>query len=112
MTDERVNEMLESPEVREVVKAYLSLPEERRPEALELITSVLDHTIGELCLNDNERLQLYDTELTCGDCLQILEPSNNPATWIDTRVEHSEERGYYLIGINKDPVGLFARLPQ
>ena len=68
--------------------------------------------IGQLYLNDYDRLEIDGIDLQCGDCLQVLiyDGLDNTTKWIDTRIEHDGEK-YYLPGLlGYSPIGLFGRI--
>ena len=68
--------------------------------------------VGQLQLDKNERLQLAERDISCGDVLEVLiaDERDSSPRWIETRVEHNGE-SYYLTGLQSyNPVGLFARM--
>lgn len=67
---------------------------------------------GQIYINESDRLQVDNREITSGDTLEVLIVNglDNSVKWIDTRVEHNGE-GYYLTGLlGYSIIGLFARL--
>lgn len=68
--------------------------------------------IGQLHLNEFDRLEVDNEELHCGDCLEVLiyDGQDNKTKWIDTRIEH-DGKNYYLVGLlGYSPIGLFGRI--
>lgn len=67
---------------------------------------------GQIFINDNDRLQVDNRELTSGNALQVLvvDGRTNTPQWIDTTVEHNGEQ-YYLTGLLGYSIpGLFAKV--
>lgn len=64
--------------------------------------------IGQIKLNENERLQVGQYELTSGNIIKILILENAMPKWVEARVEHNGKE-YYLTNSNGySPIGLFA----
>ena len=70
--------------------------------------------IGQIHLNEFQRLEIDNRELHCGDCLKVLiyDGIEGKAKWIETRIEHDGDN-YYLVGLlGFSPLGLFGRIEK
>lgn len=68
--------------------------------------------VGQIHLNEFDRLEIDGIDLQCGDCLQVLiyDGLDNTTKWIETRIEHDGDN-YYLVGLlGYSPIGLFGRI--
>lgn len=68
--------------------------------------------VGQIHLNDFDRLEIDTVDLHCGDCLEVLiyDGRDNTTKWIETRIEHDGDN-YYLVGLlGYSPIGLFGRI--
>ncbi len=68
--------------------------------------------VGQIHLNEFDRLEIDGNDLQCGKCLQVLiyDGIDNTTKWIDTRIEHDGDN-YFLVGLlGYSPIGLFGRI--